>query len=107
MVQEARDSLSALGEQQFPAYSARQAERFVEEVTAGSPLAADRGVLFEPARAWALADPDRSLDFLERLAADPTDVDSRVNWFEVIVDPAFDSIREDPRYGALMEAFGM
>lgn len=107
IVQEARDSLSALGTQQYPAYLARQTERFVGELTAGSPLAADRRFLFDPARAWALADPDRSLDFLEQLAADPNQMDARVEWFEVIVDPAFDSVREDPRYEVLMEMFGL
>jgi hypothetical protein len=30
-----------------------------------------------------------------------------VAWFEVLVDPAFDSVREDPRYHALMEKFGL
>ncbi len=107
LIAQSRDSLTALGKQEFPVFWARQTERYVEELTAGSPLAADQGVLFEPARAWALADPDRSLDFLEQLAADPNDVNSKVTWWEVIVDPAFDSVRENPRYEALMEKFGL
>jgi hypothetical protein len=67
----------------------------------------DQEVLFAPARAWALADPQRSLDFLEQMARTPEDVKARVAWFEVLVDPAFDSVREDPRYEALMEKFGL
>jgi hypothetical protein len=83
----------------------------VEEVSGArsrdSPLAMDQEVLFAPARSWALVDPQRSLDYLERLASDPEDVTARVAWFEVLVDPAFDSVRDDPSYEALMESFGL
>jgi hypothetical protein len=41
------------------------------------------------------------------MARTPEDVKARVAWFEVLVDPAFDSVRDDPRYEALMEKFGL
>jgi TolB-like protein len=104
---EMRDSLAALGASEFPAYLAREVEEVSGVHLRDSPLAMDREVLFAPARTWALADPQRSLDYLEQLASDPEDVTARVAWFEVLVDPAFDSVREDPRYHALMEKFGL
>ncbi len=104
---EMRDSLAALGASEFPAYDARDVEEVSTARSRDSPLAMDQEVLFAPARAWALADPQRSLDFLEQMAGNPEDVKARVAWFEVLVDPAFDSVRDDPRYEALMEKFGL
>jgi hypothetical protein len=34
-------------------------------------------------------------------------VRARVEWFEVLIDPAFDDLRDDPRYLVLMEKFGL
>ncbi len=104
---EMRDSLAALGASEFPAYLAREVEEVSGARSRDSPLAMDQEVLFAPARTWALADPQRSLDYLERMASDPEDVTARVAWFEVLVDPAFDSVRDDPRYEALMKKFGL
>ncbi len=104
---EMRDSLAALGASVFPAYLAREVEEISGARSRDSPLAMDQEVLFAPARSWALVDPQRSLDYLEQLASDPEDVKARVAWFEVVVDPAFDSVREDPRYQVLMEPFGL
>jgi len=104
---EMRDSLAALGASEFPAYLAREVEEVSGARSRDSPLAMDQEVLFAPARSWALVDPQRSLDYLERLASDPEDVTARVAWFEVLVDPAFDSVRDDPSYEALMESFGL
>ena len=41
------------------------------------------------------------------MAAEPDEVETRVAWFEVLVDPAFESVRYDPRFLALMEGFGL
>jgi len=62
---------------------------------------------FQAAWGWALAGDERALEHLERLGRDPESVNARVEWFEVLLDPAFDDLRDDPRYLALMETFGM
>jgi adenylate cyclase len=63
--------------------------------------------LFWAARARAPVDPDGALVRLEELAEDPEDVNARVVWFEVLADPAFDRLRDDPRYGEANARFGL
>jgi len=104
---EMRDSLAVLGGSESRVFVARRVEQNLDARRRDSPLAMDREDLFAPARAWALADPQRSLDYLEQMAAEPDEVETRVAWFEVLVDPAFESVRYDPRFLALMEGFGL
>jgi TolB-like protein len=105
MVAEIRDSLAITPPEQARAMLARVLERRVPWTDAG--LTSVTGDLFYSARAWALADADESLERLDLLAADPTDVDTRVYWFSVLLDPAFDGLRQDPRYQELNARFGL
>lgn len=58
------------------------------------------------ARSWAAVEPDSAFARLRFIAERPNEVESRVAWFEVLVDPAFDVLRDDPRYGELAARFG-
>lgn len=55
----------------------------------------------------ARVDPEAALERLAGLLLDADDVNARVAWFEVLVDPAFDPIRDDPRYRELNARFGL
>jgi TolB-like protein len=98
-----RDSLEVPGEgipaKRAAAFIARQQEQALQR-DPGNPR-----LLYSVARSSMLAGLDRWLSFLERLASDPDDVEVRVTWFNVLTDPAFDPVREDPRYLELNERF--
>jgi tetratricopeptide (TPR) repeat protein len=102
---EIRDSLAATPPDEVRAMMARGHERRLPSTDTG--LAPGSGELFFSARAWALADADEAFERLELLAADPTDIDTRVYWFGVLLDPAFDRLRQDPRYQELNARFGL
>jgi TolB-like protein len=59
------------------------------------------------ALAWVRVEPDSALARLERLAADPDDVETRVTWFEVLADSSFDPLRANPRFQELNARFGL
>jgi hypothetical protein len=59
------------------------------------------------AAAWARVDRNRALDYLERIGSNPKLAESRVEWFEVLLDPVFDGLRDDPRYLDLTREFGL
>jgi TolB-like protein len=105
----ARDSLEVLGASEFPAFLAR---RLAEGLAAAEPnpessdVGSGRGLLIL-ATAWARVDRNRALDYLERIGHDGNSVASRVEWFEVLLDPVFDDLRDDPRYRTLMQRFGL
>ena len=102
----ARDSLAVLGDDGFPAFLARQLETQVRLTPPDSNGGGRPGPVFA-ASAWARADPDRALDYLEEIGRDPESVDARVEWFGVLLDPVFDDLRDDPRYLDLMRRFGL
>ncbi|MGW8281689.1 MAG: hypothetical protein ACWGON_00195, partial [Gemmatimonadota bacterium] len=109
LVQMARDSLEALGAAEFPAFVARRQEEGLataESSPESSGVESGRGLLML-ASAWARVDRDRALDYLKRIADDPNSAASRVDWFEVQLDPVFDDLRDDPRYRAVMQRFGL
>jgi adenylate cyclase len=90
------------------AFIARGLERTLGEVgSEPDEEGAEPGLLFQVARAWAIADPERAFEFLTLMARDPDDVNSRVEWFNVLTDPAFDEMRDDPRYLKLNGRFGL
>ena len=108
MVGALRDSLAVLG----PGAFLRQHAQFLEQAAAAdlegrSLQNMPEAAAFQAAWGWALAGDERALEHLERLGRDPESVNARVEWFEVLLDPAFDDLRDDPRYLALMETFGM
>jgi hypothetical protein len=70
-------------------------------------VARDVGQLALVAAAWAPVDADTALALLARLAARSGEVDARVVWFEVLLDPVFDGLRDDPRYQEMMTGFGL
>jgi TolB-like protein len=106
VVSMARDSFAVLGVDGFPAYVARQIESLVATSAPNSDGDTRRGLLFA-ASAWARVDPDRALDYLEIIGHDPESVEARVDWFEVLQDPIFDDLRDDPRYRELMLGFDL
>ncbi len=108
LVEVARDSLRALGDGEFPAFLARQVEANWPRATAGADSAPeeDRRGQFLRAAVWARVDPERALSHLEQMARDPEKVATRVDWFDVLLDPVFDGLRDDPRYLALVRSFG-
>lgn len=59
------------------------------------------------ARSWASVEPDSAFAHLRFIAETPDEVTSRVAWFEVLTDPAFDPLRDDPRYEELNARFGL
>jgi TolB-like protein len=103
---EIRDSLAVVPPDEVRAMLARGNERWL-------PWRSDEGLithmrdLYYSARVWALADTDEAFDRLGLLAADPADVAARWLWFEVLSDPAFDALRDDPRYAELNARFGL
>ena len=58
------------------------------------------------ARSWVAVEPDSAFAYLEKVADEPEKVISRVAWFDVLTDPAFDPVRDDPRYEELAARFG-
>jgi TolB-like protein len=104
MAAEIRDSLAVIPPDEVPAMLARGTERWL-------PWRSDEGLitdmrdLYFSARAWALADQDEAFERLDLLAADPADVAVRWMWFEVLSDPAFDGLRDDPRFVELNARF--
>jgi adenylate cyclase len=109
LVQMARDSLEAIGASEFPAFVARRLEEgflAVESNPDSTGVDSRRGLL-DLAIAWARIDRDRALDYLERIGDDPFSARSRVDWFEVLLDPVFDDLRDDPRYRELTQGFGL
>lgn len=55
---------------------------------------------------WVRVDPDTALDRLEQLTSDPTDSDVRWEWYQMLQDSAFDSLRDHPRYLEMNARFG-
>jgi TolB-like protein/Tfp pilus assembly protein PilF len=112
-VAEQRDSLEALGDAGFGAYLARRASRDLEAFTADESavtnpfLARDLARVRFAAAAWAPVDADTALALLSTIAERSDEVDARVVWFEVLLDPVLDGLRDDPRYERLMAAFGL
>ena len=104
-VAEIRDSLAVTSPEELPALLARERDRWMQENEMG--LDTDTGYLADSARAWARVDADVALERLTQLAADPEDVDARLDWFGVLQDPAFDGLRDDPRYQELNARFGL
>ena len=58
------------------------------------------------ARSWAAVEPDSAFVLLDAALADPDEAGARVDWFDVLTDPAFDVLRDDPRYEELAARFG-
>ena len=102
---EIRDSLAVTPPDEVPAMMARGQDRRLPSTD--TLLAPGNGGLFFSARAWAQPDADEAFERLDLLAADPMDVDTRVLWFGVLLDPAFDRLRQDPRYQELNARFGL
>ena len=105
-----RDSLVVLEPDEFPAAFARMGEHLqdTEPGESGRPLGEQaEGDAFESAWGWALAGSDRALDYLEVVGRYPDTVNARIMWFEVLQDPVFDALHDDPRYQRLMEDFGL
>jgi hypothetical protein len=103
-----RDSLEVLGFDEFPAVFARLQPMPSEPGDDGRPLQGEAEArAFVSAWDWALADSDRALDYLEQVGRDPDSVNARVVWFEVLQDPVFDDLRDEPRFERLMVAFGL
>lgn len=72
-----------------------------------SPAERFRRDLQFAAWAWTRVNPDTALARLAALASDPDDPAVRAVWFEVLADPGFDPLRDDPRYEELNERFGL
>ena len=109
VVEMARDSLEALGASGFPAFLARRLEQDWSAPGSDSEpagAASERRSLMLAA-AWARVDRNRALDYLERIGSNPKLAESRVEWFEVLLDPVFDGLRDDPRYLDLTREFGL
>lgn len=56
---------------------------------------------------WAGIDTGKALDHLAALTVNPEEAIARVAWFEVLADPAFDILRDHPRYRELNASFGL
>ena len=62
--------------------------------------------LTRAARSWSAVDADSAFALLDVALGDPDDAAARVAWFDVLTDPAFDVLRDDPRYEELAARFG-
>ncbi len=102
----ARDSLAVVGDDGFPAFLARQVETQLMRSASDSTVGEGRGRVFA-ASAWARVDTDRALGYLEEIGRDPESIEARVDWVEVLLDPVFDDLRDEPRYRDLTRGFGL
>jgi hypothetical protein len=59
------------------------------------------------ARLWTRVSPDSALVRLDRRVRSIVDGGLRSDWFDVLVDAAFDGIRDDPRYRELNARLGL
>lgn len=91
------------------AVEAGEMPRFLADVMSrefeGSPFPYRAATMI--ARSWASVEPDSAFARLRFIAETPDEVASRVAWFEVLADPAFDPLRDDPRYEELNARFGL
>ena len=89
------------------AAEAGEMPRFIANLSSRLGDAPDYRELTFAARNWAAVEPDSAFALLEAAIADPDDAVSRVAWFDVLADPAFDVLRDDPRYEELAARFGL